>query len=94
MPGEPAGRVASVRGTVQVLPNPCTTRPCLPGMALALEATTGTWYLVRNRAFVDDLGVLGGSKEVGQQVTVTGRTAQRHDVDGEVFRTIELDQIE
>jgi hypothetical protein len=84
----------TVRGRIGLLPNPCTTQPCLPGLALAIEGPAGRHFLTRGRAWVTDPGALAPDLAPGDEVVVTGVEARRTDVHGQPFRTLDVESVE
>lgn len=84
-----------VEGALVLVPNPCTTQPCLPGMALAVDTGDGPCFLTRQGTWLMDPGALGPPPvAIGDLVRVTGSVNQAVDVRGEAFRTVELGSVE
>ena len=89
---EPAAVTA--RGPLVLAPNPCTTRPCLPGMALAIDAGGELCFITRQGSMQPDTSTLGSpGLTIGQIVIATGTASDITDVRGEVFRAIEITAI-
>lgn len=89
----------SVTGTLVLVPNPCTTRPCLPGMALAVQGEHGgsghaLRYLTKGGAYVVDPADLGRAIRVGASVRVAGIPHEAQDTDGEVVVSIETERVD
>lgn len=87
-----------LHGQVVLVPNPCTTRPCLPGMALAIRATPGSgeqglWYLVRDGAFLTDPESPPGTPPVGTLARASGVAHTHVDVNGDPYTTFETDTL-
>ena len=80
----------TIKGTLVLLPNPCTSKPCLPGMAFAVNADGVPYFLVKNDRFY-----MHGSSETnnlpnpGETVVASGVVREKHDVAGNPFTTIE-----
>jgi hypothetical protein len=84
----------TIKGTLVLLPNPCTSKPCLPGMAFAVNADSVSYFLVRNDRFY-----MQGSSEMnklpnpGETVVASGVVQEKHDVAGKPFTTIEASSL-
>jgi hypothetical protein len=79
-------------GKLELLPNPCTTKPCLPGLAFAVVGDDRVpYFLTRNGRFcmqnVQDL------PSPGERVVVVGDRQEQKDVNGNSFKTIEITSI-
>lgn len=84
-----------VEGALVLTPNPCTTQPCLPGMALAVDTGDGPCFLTRKGTWLMDPSTLGpAAVAIGDMVRVTGSVNQAVDVRGEAFRMVEVDSVE
>lgn len=84
----------TITGTYVFLPNPCTTEPCLPGMAYAVRSATQCAFLTTQGRWSDpETERQGWMPRVGDTVTVVGRVAQRTDVRGQPFLTIEAESL-
>lgn len=85
------GVARSIAGRYAFVPNPCTTRPCLPGMAWAVQAQDAPYFLtVQGRWFAQERSWNGYTPAAGDAVTVTGSVEQRLDVDGRPYLCIEV----
>ena len=75
-------------GKLELVPNPCTTKPCLPGLAFAVVANGVPYFLTRNGRFYmqneTDLPSPGGI------FVVAGKVRDQKDVNGNAFKTVEL----
>lgn len=82
----------TITGTLALLPNPCTTKPCLPGMALAIIADDSVrYFLTRNGGFyMLDSGESDKLPTPGDHVIASGDVQEKHDIDGNTFTTIEI----
>jgi hypothetical protein len=74
-----------------LLPNPCTTRPCLPGLTLAVDGPAGRHFLKRSKTWIADPEQLAAGLAAGDEVTVTGEGSSATDVDGQGFRTLTVE---
>lgn len=80
----------TITGFYTLAPNPCTTTPCLPGLAYALQAGGEQWFVTLDgHWFADDRSWSGYRPEPGDRVTISGPVGERTDVRGEPFRVIE-----
>ena len=84
----------TITGKYVLLPNPCMTEPCLPGMAYALQASGREYFLTAAGRWSDRTVAWNGwTPDVGDTVTATGRVARRTDVRGNAFLTIEVESL-
>lgn len=89
----------TVQGLLVLLPNPCTTQPCLPGLALAVrgdarDGQRGLWYLQRGGGFVTDPAEIPGRPQLGIPLRISGTLRPGRDVHGEVYQTLQVDGAE
>lgn len=78
-------------GRLAYLGNPCTTEPCLPGMAFAVMVESTPYYLTSEGAWLDDTRAWDGyTPAPGDKVTVIGRVIERRDVRGDPFLELEV----
>jgi hypothetical protein len=81
----------TLTGRYDFVPNPCTTQPCLPGMAYAVESGGRHFFLTQSGRWSDQAKTWQGwTPAVGDSVSVTGRVAERPDIRGDPFFTIEV----
>ena len=82
----------TITGTVALLPNPCTTKPCLPGMALAVIANDGVrYFLTKDGGFyMQDSGESKQMPAPGDKVVARGDVQEKLDITGNTFTTIEV----
>lgn len=86
--------VITARGPLVLAPNPCTTEPCLPGMALAIDVGGELCFVTHQGSWQADTGALGHpGLTVGQVVVANGTMKEITDVRGKVFRAIEVNSI-
>jgi hypothetical protein len=82
-------------GRYEYIGNPCTTKPCLPGMAYAVRVGDADYYLtVDGRWFSDSRSWNGYTPEPGDPVAVSGEVRDQRDVLGNPFHTIEVAALE
>jgi hypothetical protein len=78
-------------GTLTLVPNPCTTRPCLPGMAFAVVVGHTPYFLTKDgRLCMSNYAWAPTAPALGDQVTATGVVAENLDVNDCQFRVIEF----
>ena len=77
-------------GRYVMVPNPCTTRPCLPGMAYALQTPTDRYYLTRAGRWSATATAWGGyAPQIGDPIYVTGVVDDHVDAFGKPYLTLE-----
>jgi len=81
----------SVTGIYTQVPNPCLTKPCLPGMVPAVKTGNQVCYLLTNGHFLPDDFIFGDySPNQGEKVEIVGIKGTMTDIFGETFYVIEL----
>ncbi len=81
----------AITGRYAYVPNPCTTKPCLPGMVYAINAKGTDYFLtVNGRWFSENRPWNEYTPSPGDEVDVTGKVSKQKDVRGDEFRTIEV----
>ena len=71
--------------------NPCTTRPCLPGMVYAVRVQSTYYYLSVQGHFVsENLSWKGYTPQIGDMVTAAGYLSCYEDLLGKSYLKIEL----
>lgn len=87
----PSAAPTTIHGTLELVPNPCTTRPCLPGLAFAVVAdgvpyflTKGGALCMQDRAWDDELPA------PGTPISVKGTVEERWDMNNCRYITIEF----
>lgn len=87
-------QATTLTGRYVFLPNPCTTSPCLPGMALALESAGRYYFLTAAGRWLDKPAEhWGWAPQYGDRIAVTGRTGEQSDIHGKAFATIEVESL-
>lgn len=88
------GAPATLTGRYAFMPNPCTTEPCLPGMAYALESDGQCFFLMLDGRWLDQAHAWKGWIPVlGDAVSVTGNVRQQIDIRGNPFFIIEVESM-
>ncbi len=82
--------VSEITGKLELLPNPCTTKPCLPGLAFAVVADGVPYFLSSNGGFVMHNADL---PPAGETVVAVGVVLEAMDVNGNPFKTIKLKSV-
>jgi hypothetical protein len=81
--------VGEATGKLEFLPNPCTTKPCLPGLALAVVSADGvTYFLTRDGKF--QMQPAAGMPSPGEKVLAIGDVHEQVDVNARPFKTIDF----
>ena len=84
----------TVTGRYVLVPNPCTTEPCLPGLAYAVETGAACYLLTVRGRWSAVEGDWGDARvEPGAVVTVTGMVSEQVDRRGDRFQTIEVEAL-
>jgi hypothetical protein len=85
------GKRQTLVGTLTLVPNPCTTRPCVPGMAFAVIVGDTPYFLTKDgRLCMSNYAWAPTAPTLGAQVTATGVVAENSDVNDCLFRVIEF----
>ena len=78
-------------GRCTLAPNPCTTTPCLPGVAYALECEAALYYLtLAGRWSAQARSYAGYAAQLGDEIEVTGLVSRHTDIFGKPFYTVEV----
>jgi len=86
--------IVTLKGRYTLSPNPCTTEPCLPGVAYAVEAGGKLYFLTSGGRWSSQPRSLGAwTPAPGDSVAVAGRTASHTDIRGAEFLTIEVEAL-
>ncbi len=86
--------MTTITGRYVFVPNPCTTEPCLPGMAYAVESGGQGYLLTVADRWSDKPRTWGGwTPLLGDTITVVGRVTHRTDLRGAPFLTIEVESL-
>lgn len=87
-------RLVTVIGSYVFIPNPCTTKPCLPGMAYAVKQQGGTWFLTVEGKLLNEAYVWSDwTPQVGAKIAVTGYVKHLVDIFGEPYIVIEVQSV-
>lgn len=81
-----------ISGIYSLEPNPCLTKPCLPGIIPAIKVEKALYFLVIDGHYVDDnFTWKGRTPEVGETITVKGKVSTKLDINNEKFLIIEIE---
>ena len=84
----------TITGQYVFAPNPCTTRPCLPGMTYAIESGGQFFIITLGGCWSDQAHDWNGwTPSVGDVVCVTGTIRRQTDISGNPFFTIEVESL-
>ena len=79
-----------IQGRYVLIPNPCLTQPCLPGMAYALSAEEKNYFLtVNGRLFSENLRWKHYNPRLNDRITKSGYIRKRNDIFGTPFFLLE-----
>ena len=82
-------RASEITGKLELQPNPCTTKPCLPALCFAVVTEDRVpHFLTRDGRFV--LHNAADLPSPGETVVVVGDVHEQPDVNGKTFKTIEF----
>ena len=83
-------KIDTLTGRYMITGNPCTTRPCLPGVAYAILVNDEHYFITLNgHWFSENRSWEGYTPEPGNMVTVAGSAEEKIDIYGKPFHTIE-----
>ena len=83
--------IETITGFYCYIENPCTTDPCLPGMACAVKVKEKYYYLTVNDLwFSENRSWAKYIPKLNDLVTVDGFVREKQDIFGNPFRTIEI----
>ncbi len=81
----------TITGRYLLIENPCTTVPCLPGVAYAVSVNGKYYYFTINgHCFSNNQSWNGYTPDVDDFVTVIGLLGERKDIFGKSFNIIEV----
>ena len=79
-------------GPYVLVPNPCTTEPCLPGMAAAIECQGTLYFLAQHGQWLKEgFSLAGWSPAPGDGLCVRGTIHKQRDLHGEPFLLLEVE---
>ncbi len=84
-----------IRGILTFQPLPCTTQPCLPGMAVAVTSDDGTDYLLvqKDNFYMPESDLAAALPAIGSTITARGMIVTKKDSNDTNYTTIELDEL-
>jgi len=86
-----AKTLTTLTGMYCLAGNPCTTKPCLPGIAPALFAEEKYYSLTLNDSWLpENRSWHGYIPQPNDPITVTGSLQKREDIFGYPYQTIEV----
>lgn len=81
----------TLRGTFTGVGNPCTTIPCLPGIAYVINCGDSNYILTVNNVWFSDIFTWNGyTPFYGDSIEVQGVLAWNEDLNGDEYCTIEI----
>ncbi len=91
---DPEPATATLVGRYALVPSPCTTEPCLPGMVYAIESA-GQFYLLAalGRWSERPFEWNGWTPALGDLVRVSGQIKTSRSIRGEPFLVIEVESM-
>jgi len=83
--------LSKITGHYTLTGNPCTTTPCLPGMACAVSVNERNIYLTVNDNFLPESQSWDNyTPQVGDKVILTGYLRENIDINGDPYQTLEV----
>jgi len=90
-PEIPTKNTITLVGKYSFVGNPCTTKPCLPGMVHSVLVDNKYYYLTINRHLIWEELTWEGYKPLGgDTVTIEGYLSEKVDIFNNPFYTIEI----
>ena len=82
----------TITGKLELVPNPCTTRPCLPGLAHAVVVDDRVpYFLTSDGRFRMQNAV--DLPPPGERVVAVGQVRDQKDVNDNAFKTLEFSSL-
>ena len=82
-------RATKITGKLELVPNPCTTKPCLPGLAFAVVVDDRVPYFLTNDGRFQMQNAVN-LPSPGEIVVAVGRVDDQKDVNDNAFKTLEF----
>ena len=76
-------------GKLDLVPNPCTTKPCLPGLAFAVVVDDRVPYFLTREGRLQMQNAVG-LPSPGERVVAVGHVRDQKDVNGNAFKSLEF----
>jgi hypothetical protein len=76
-------------GKLELVPNPCTTRPCLPGLAFAVVVDDRVPYFLTRDGRLQMQNAVD-LPSPGERVVAVGCVRDQKDVNGNAFKILEF----
>jgi hypothetical protein len=84
----------TITGVCSLEANPCLTKPCLPGMVLALKTENAIYYLQTEGNFLEDgFKWKGNSLKPGKLLEIKGTAGKMTDIFEVPFMIIEINSL-
>lgn len=83
----------TLTGTYTLLANPCSTKPCLPGLAYAVVADNAYFPTLHGNLLVATHSWGAFTPQPGDKVAITGIVQYKNDAFGKPFRIIEVEKV-
>ena len=76
-------------GKLELVPNPCTTKPCLPGLAFAVVVDDRVPYFLTRDGRLQMQNAVD-LPSPGERVVAVGYVRDQKDVNGNAFKSLEF----
>jgi len=81
-------------GVLILVPNPCTTDPCLPCIAWSLNNDTANFVLTKNGNWICDNLIIDGKEYLeNDTVTIIGHDTTKLDINSEPYYELEINEV-
>jgi len=87
--------IKEISGTFTLEPNPCLTKPCLPGVIPAIRTEKIIYFLVVEGHYANDPFTWQGRQlKIGETIRLKGKVSTKTDINKEKFYTLDLESTE
>lgn len=82
-------QATTITGKLELVPNPCTTKPCLPGLAHAVIVDDRVPYFLTRDGRLQMQNAVD-LPSPGERVVAVGHVRDQKDVNNNAFKTLEF----
>ena len=85
---------SEITGVLTLEPNPCLTKPCLPGMVLALKSEKAVYFLKNDGNFIEEnFKWRGVPLKQDDVLVIKGKKSDLTDIFDKPFTVLEIDSV-